>query len=393
MLSQLRKMNRSEWVFAGFLCLFLLLFVVVEINNKRFETNDLKVYYEATKDFAAGNNPYLHPYGLGSGYFKYTPFTLYLFIPQTGISYFYVQLIHVSFVLLSLIIVMISMRRIVSDFSSLQFKSSWLYLVLAVFVIHITRELHLGNVNILLLLLFLLGVFSYLNKNDLTTAIWWSLMLVLKPILLPIFIPLIFLKKWRIILFSMLFGILFVLITILHHGWNFAFELWSSWLEALSKHGGQLVTMNSMGKMGEEYFGIEPRWVLPVFTIVVLVGLMLIDFLRNASSNKQLLTWHFVFLAIVPNVFVTDTEHFLFSIPLVFLLLNELRETKKWFYWLVFGLGMLFFSFNSTDLLGKDLARIVFDSGCLGIGNLLFISLYLYLHFQSTKKSAAIVNS
>jgi hypothetical protein len=265
--------------------------------------------------------------------------------------------------------------------------------VLAVFVIHITRELHLGNVNVLLLLLFLLGVSSYLNKNDVSTAIWWSLMLVLKPILLPIFIPLVFLKKWRIILFSLLFGILFVLITILHHGWNFAYEMWSSWLVALSKHGGQLVTMNSMGKMGEEYFGIEPRWVLPVFTIVVLVGLMLIDFLRNAPSNKQQLTWFFVFLAIVPNVFVTDTEHFLFSIPLVFLLLNELKEAKKWFCWLVFGIGMLFFSFNSTDLLGKELARIVFDSGCLGIGNLLFISLYLYLHFQSTKKSAAIIDS
>lgn len=159
----------------------------------------------------------------------------------------------------------------------------------------------------------------------------------------------------------------------------------TSWLAALSKHSGDLVTMNSMGKMGEEYFGISPRWLLPVFTIVVLVGLMLFDFLRNVFSKKQLLTWLFVFLAIVPNVFVTDTEHFLYSISLVFLLLNELREARKWFYWLFSGLGMLFFSFNSTDLLGKELARIVIDSGCLGIGNLLFISLYLYLHFQNTK--------
>lgn len=386
-------MKRSEWVFTGFLCLFLLLFVVVEINNKRFETNDLKVYYGATTDFVNGNNPYLHPYGLGSGLYKYTPFTLYLFLPQAGMTYFSVQLIHVSLVLLSLIVVMISMRRMVSAFSSLRFKSSWLYLVLVVFVIHITRELHLGNVNVLLLLLFLLGVSSYLNKNDVSTAIWWSLMLVLKPILLPIFIPLIFLKKWRIILFSTLFGISFVVITFFLHGWNYAFELWTSWLNALSNHDGHVVSMNSLGKIGEVYFGIASRWVLPVFTIVVLVGLMLIDFLRNARTNKQLLTWFFVFLAIVPNVFVTDTEHFLFSIPLVFLLLNELKEAKKWFYWLVFGIGMLFFSFNSTDLLGKELARIVFDSGCLGIGNLLFISLYLYLHFQSTKKSAAIIDS
>lgn len=393
MKSLLRNMNRSEWVFAGFLFLFLLLFVVVEINNKRFETNDLKVYYGAIHDFVQGNNPYLHPYGLGSGFYKYTPFTLYLFLPQTGISYYSVQLIHVSFVLLSLIVVMILMRRLVMTFSSLPFKSSWLYFVLAVFVIHITRELHLGNVNVLLLLLFLLGVYSYMNKNEVTTAIWWSLMLVLKPILLPVFLPVVFLKKWRIIMLSMLLGFLFVFITILHHGWSYSIELWTNWINALSKHGGELVTMNSMGKMGEEYFGISPRWVLPVFTILLLIVLMLFDFLRNASSNKQLLTWFFVFLAIVPNVFVTDTEHFLFSIPLVFLLLNELREARKWFYWLVFGLGMLFFSFNSTDLLGKELARIVFDCGCLGIGNLLFISLYLYLHFQSTKKSAAIVNS
>jgi hypothetical protein len=309
---------------------------------------------------------------------------LYLFLPQILLSYFTVQLIHVSLVLLSLIVAMLLMKKTVSNFSNFAFKSSWLYLVLAVFVIHITRELHLGNVNILLLLMFLLGVFYYENKNDLVTAFWWSLMLVLKPILLPVFIPIIFFRKWRVLLFSSLFGVLFVLVTIIHHGWRYALELWTSWLGALSMHGEQFANMNSLGKMGEEYLGIETRWLLPFLALIILVGFMMFDFKRNGFSDKQFLSWLFVFLAIVPNVFVTDTEHFLFSIPFVFLLINEMKEMRKWIYWLFFGLGMLLFSFNSTDLLGRELSDLVFNYGLLGFGNLVFLLVFMSIKFQQS---------
>jgi len=37
------------------------------------------------------------------------------------------------------------------------------------------------------------------------------------------------------------------------------------------------------------------------------------------------------------------------------------------------------FSFNSSDLLGSDLTDIVFNYGFLGMGNLVFISLFLWL--------------
>jgi hypothetical protein len=44
--------------------------IFVEISNGKFWTNDLIVYYGATRDYLKGGSPYIHPYGLGSGFFS-----------------------------------------------------------------------------------------------------------------------------------------------------------------------------------------------------------------------------------------------------------------------------------------------------------------------------------
>ncbi|MFN5030681.1 MAG: hypothetical protein ACK5FX_00555, partial [Flavobacteriia bacterium] len=83
-------------IFGIFLLLFTALMVVVEIKNGRFWTNDLKVYYDATSDYFRGNNPYLKPYGLSSGFFKYPPPTLYFFWIYSKLNFFTVQIIHIA---------------------------------------------------------------------------------------------------------------------------------------------------------------------------------------------------------------------------------------------------------------------------------------------------------
>ena len=85
-----------------FVIAFITLFTFVEFNNGKLWTNDFKVYYLATIDFFKGNDPYLHKYGLDTGYFKYPPFTLYLFKPFTLFSYGISQFIHLILLTLSL---------------------------------------------------------------------------------------------------------------------------------------------------------------------------------------------------------------------------------------------------------------------------------------------------
>ena len=92
-----------------------------------------------------------------------------------------------------------------------------------------------------------------------------------------------------------------------------------------------------------------------------------------------------VFVAFIPNFFVTDTQHFLLSVPLLLFLLHELILRKSVIAWIVFVLAFGLFSLNSNDLLGSRLSDFMYTKGMLGLGNLLFIGLYIVVIITSNK--------
>lgn len=380
--------SRQEWIFILFLLLFCTLFVLVERNNHKLYTNDFRVYFDATHDFFAGNNPYRHAYGLETGFFKYAPFTLYLFAPQLVVSYGVGQVVHLSLLAFSLIFSLLALRRLIHPSllpKVVPIPAGWLYLAFACAAIHLTRELHMGNVNLLLLFFFVVGLRSLLKGNDLSLAAWWSLMLVLKPIMILVLLPLLVYRKWRSVVYMGCFGLLFLVAPILHVGWTGTVQLWYDWLKAIGAHGEYLTSFNAIGTMAQTHWGIHSFWIVPFIVLGLLSAGMVGERLRFGNSAESLVAWIVVFAAFIPNFFVTDTEHFLLSLPLIFFLISELLKHKKWYYWMGFVVGMLLFAFNSNDLLGSKLSDFVYDNGFLGIGNLLFVMTFLLLRFRSLK--------
>lgn len=377
--------TRPEWIFVAFLLAFCALFVFVELNNGRLWTSDFRVYYDATRDFFAGNNPYSHNYGLDTGHFKYAPFTLYLFAPQTLVSYEIGQCIHLSLLAFSLMYSTINMKHLLERypiFSNERIPTGMLYLLFACVAIHITRELHLGNINLVLLLLFNLGLNAALKKKEPELSVWWSLMIVLKPIMILVIIPLLINKRWKPIFYMAVFGVLFVLFPAFHVGFQGNITLWKNWFEAISEHGEYLTNFNAIGTLIRIHTGFTAGWIVSLICLLGLIALLVKDSLRlRKSQTETIIVWSAVFSAFIPNFFVTDTEHFLLSAPLIWLLLAELRSKGRWYHWIGFALGMLLFSFNSTDLLG-NFSHYIYDNGFLGIGNLLFIGTFLVVRCQ-----------
>lgn len=372
----------GEWGFTLFLVAFCVLFTVVESINGRLWTNDLRVYYEATNDFFAGNNPYKHAYGLATGFFKYPPSTLYLFSPQSWMSFGTAQLIHIIMLSGSLIVSMSLIRNWVNQsqlFGKKSLSVGFSYLLFATVAIHLTRELHMGNVNLLLLLLFCLGIQAFLTKKMLAFAIFWSLMLMLKPILILVVIPLIIYNQWKVVFMMAGIGLLLALLPIIQVGWNGNIQLWQDWFSAVAAHGDYLTSFNSIGSLVNQFTGYSSDWLFSFLFLAFLVTLMVRERLKRNTTVANIVAWASVLSAAVPNFFVTDTEHFLLSMPLIYMLILQLSQTKKWVWWSVFALGMLLFSFNSSDLLGPDITDIVFNYGFLGMGNLVFIGLFLGL--------------
>ena len=78
------KKHPFVWMMV-FLCLF---FYILQNVNDRFWMNDLVVAYTAAQQLLSGQQIYGKAFGLGSGFYKYSPFTLFLFIPFAFLPFF-----------------------------------------------------------------------------------------------------------------------------------------------------------------------------------------------------------------------------------------------------------------------------------------------------------------
>lgn len=377
-----RSFTKGEIGFTVFLLLFCFLFVFVELMNNKLWTNDFRVYYGAVQDFFSGKNPYVDNYGLDSGYFKYPPFTLYLFGVLKLLPFWVGQFMHLFILASSLLISMFVLREMTFQIvePSVGKRRIWLlYVGFLCVAIHLTREFHMGNINLILLVLFVLGLSRIQSESIWWTAICWSLMTILKPIMILAFVPLIFYKKWKLILYLGGFGLAYFLFPILHLGWSENLKLWSDWFQSIAAHGTYIVSENSLKYLANFYMGTQSEWIPSLIVLLMLVGILIFQRLQKIENPLDLIQWTVVFTAFTPNFFVTDTEHFLLSLPLIVFLLMELVKRKSALAWGIFSLAFIPFSLNSNDLWGRKISDYFDQLGALGIGNLLFIGLFLTL--------------
>lgn len=361
--------------------------VSVEIHNGKFWTNDLFVYYSATKDYFSGNNPYVQNYGLDTGYFKYAPTTLYFFYPTIWLNYFTVQIIHTVLLTISLVS-SISILHFLFIYKKGEKKRYWLlYLGFLLIVNHVVRGFHMGNVNLILMFFFCVGLFSLKKGRAYQSAIFWSLMIILKPIVILAFIPLLFFKQVKVIIYMAIGGLFYFLLPIIFSGIDGLLSIWSNWLGAISAHGEYIVSENSLRYLLEYYTGIKSNWGASFFFLGCLFIYMFWTIKKGIKIGVD--EWLVVFLAFCPNFFVTDTQHFLLSLPLLFVLIKNFIEANHWTYWGLFVCAVLFFSFNMNDLIGRNMSDSLDAMGTLGIANLVFILLLFIVKNSNQKKCYA----
>lgn len=357
-----------------FILCFGALMVIVESKNGRFWTNDWLVYVEATKDFFTGKTPYNKAYGLSSGFFKYPPFTLYLFKLTSFISFFSSQLIHVAIQLISLLISFMCIRRI--QLIPAGFRNiGWLYLMFVLVAIQVVRELHMGNINLEILALFLLGLQWYERKSW-GTAISWSLLILFKPILVIAVIPLLFFKEWGIIVRMIIVGLVAVLVSFIGQSIESSIDLWSGWIDAILFHGEYIINQTSFAYLTKVYFNITSEWWPSLLVLSIVLGTV---YYFNKAFLEKPINSYLLFLALVPNLFKIDTQAFMFSLPLIMHLIILLNKRKSIFLNCVSIILLAGFALNSTDLWGKTLMNHLNYWGMLGIANIGLIAMYIFM--------------
>ncbi len=358
--------------------LVLALAMVLEMVNGRFWLNDLRVYVMAADALRHGDLVYGLPFGLDTGFYKYAPGLLYFFIPYTFIPFTAACVLHFVLISAALVSVFLRMERLLMRHlyqvhpPKIKRRAFLGFLCVAV---HLVRELHLGNVNVLLLWCVVVALEAMLEERDITAGLLLGLTFFVKPYLLLCVVPMVVLRRTAVLGWALVAVIIGLALPMLIEGPATGWSLNGSWVAAMRAHGDYLTSTNTLRSLLSTLVGrdLPARWdLLFIATAGVLVAA--VTWLNGRKDRSQALILGLsVALACVPLLVVTDVQHFLLALPLILWVLAQLFRWRSPLRAVVFTLAMLAYGTDSTDLWGSDLAARFEQVGLVGWGTLLLL--------------------
>lgn len=375
----------------GLLCLA---YGALNLFNGRFTLYDLQVYYDAAGRLIDGASPYHTAFGLSSGFYKYSPSAAIFFIPLHVLGWMGARV--VFFILIAGTLAAFFPRMVVciNRATGLTNNSIMLQTTLVALMLggHLSRELLLGNVNWLLMLVLLFAFFT-LEKRAGLSGVLLGFALAFKPhfaVLLPWYIVR---KRYVELATAML--TLFVLFFLPAAGWGWAgnLDLLIEWFETMRMHNTGLAgSPNTLYGVPARLFGWEGQW--PVVLTLALVAVMILAYvLRNfwleATQSRlpasNMLMEFALIMALIPNLVHTDTEHFMWTFPLLVVVFGRLLDSSlaapvRAALALVCILCALPYTLASPDLWGATRSQWLEQSGVLGWSNVVLVVMAIVLY-------------
>ena len=399
--SMLENYKKNKVFYWFTLCLFAVI-ILLEIKNGRFEMSDFKVYYLAGKAFLAGNPIYGVNFGLTSGYYKYSPVFILLFSPYLLFGYKTACIIHGFMLSFATIISIVSLKNILQKtILHQEIKHKYLNIfVILIIVNHLFREIHLGNVNMFIVMLLCLGIQKTLEEKFILSGLFIALAIFIKPYLVVLAIPLFFHKKLKSIWSLGSWSGLLLIVPIVFLGLDKFIQINKQWIHEIFQHGAYLYSNHTFTSLIRKYVTLRVNdhshlyfliAVLFSYTIIYFISLKKYSAFTEKNNNKTLVFSFFILFALLPNILITDTEHFLYSTPIILFTIYYLYANNNVKYTIVFITFSILYGINSTDLLGRTLSGKFEEYGILGIANLGLIITFLLI--QRNQKKVDLVST
>jgi len=382
-----------------FVILILLADFVVENINHKFQQNDFKVYYEAAKALTGGQPVYGVAFSLGSGYFKYSPFTAMLFYPLTLLPYYVAGIIEFIFTSVAIILTSITIANLLSTYvfkRESKYPNLILFLSFLCIITHMVRELELGNVNVLILFLLCLSLRFILQKKMAWAGLFIAIVIITKPFFVLVLIPLLMRRYFKTLFTTAISLVLFLILPALFLGIEKDLSLHREWLNAMLIHANAFPSPNTIDAVIRNNINspltASLQYIIMLFLLVPYVLFVRAN-IKNGVKNKDensagfVMEW-FTLLAIIPSIFKTDTEHFLMTLPVILFILIHLFSHRNTTLTVTFILLIILYAGNSSDLLGKELSIKVYNLGILGISNVLLTGMGLYIFIGNILKES-----
>lgn len=391
--------NLIIWIIS-IICAVILFF---ETINHRLSLNDFRVYYEATNALLSGDQVYGIAFGLDTGMFKYSPFVLFLFIPFALIPFTVSGILYFIFIVAALILSFRLCRKILLPYlfeTPIKYDALVSILVLVFISNHLYRELHLGNTNILLLLLILISLKLILKDKDFISGIVFGMAILLKPFLLLLGIVLVLHKKWKVIAGASAMMLIQGIIIVAALGFSESYALHAEWIKTMITHAGEYGSNNNIAYLLHSLFQTEisasNNLIIIIVSALLLSGFIIYNLLQNSGnpnskvvSQKNLIVEWLVVFAALPSIVNTDTQHFMYSLPLIMLMLFYVIHNRDYYLGALMFIILLLYGTNSNDLVGDTLGNFYDRIGAVGISNILLIFTVAYISIKENHKNSS----
>ena len=367
-------------------------YFVLEKLNGRDQMADFRVYHDAASAWTKGEPMYGQAFGVSSGYYKYSPIAAAPFILFTLARYPVTSALYYIFIAFAFLFFTATLLHNQEKLFGLDGYRAWFLVLFSLFVAdHMERELHLGNVNLFLLCLGIISFLLLVDGKKWSYGLVFGIMLLYKPHFVVLLPWLVWRKEWKAIGASALVVVSGLLVPSVFIGWKSNAHLLGEWVRAIQSHNVRLQdSPNTVYGILESFVfrplghGLGSGLIFVV--LAVICALVLFWLLRTEKHaelrNQRLYIEYFVLIALIPNLAHTDTEHFMWSFPIIAFLLGTLLNIpfqRKWIYIFLTALAFIPYCLNSPDIVGRKLTALFDEGGLLGISNLLLIGLALTL--------------
>lgn len=385
----LKNIYQNNKLFIIISSLIFIILLIVSLINGRFAASDFEVYYYAAKSFMNGKQIYGIAFG-GSevGFYKYSPFTLLLYIPAGLLPFKFAAII--NYILISaasILVILLSSYLVMANFFNQKehIGNTLLFITFFLSLTFINRDLMLGNTNILLLLMICLALLAIQKSRPYLAGLLFAVSILMKPYLLIIVLPLLTHRKYKALSSTAVFTILFIFLPFLFSGWHSGIQSYKEWIAALLDHNNYIISPFTFDSLLKKYLFSSTTFDF-TFYMIILVGMAYIiislfyntkrkETLSGSRSGQFFLLETFTLLALIPNLVNTDTQQLLYTIPLIAFLIQYLLTKRNPFLIIPYLVLFFFFSIDQPVLLGRSVSESIYHYGVAGIANLLIICL------------------
>lgn len=373
-------------IFSG---LVLLLILVLENINVRFWLSDFKVYYGAAEAFVKGDRVYGTVFGEDTGLYKYSPFLLFLFAPATLLPFQQAAVTHYLICSVFLVALFPLTYRLVTHVTGTRGKhpSLQMSIVFVVILNHVFRELHLGNVNIIMDYLLVLAAWMIVKGQEGRAGWIFALCVFFKPYFLLLSLALLLGGKIRSLLHAAMAALTFLLCCVIFMGWSDAVWMHSEWIQSMRNHSEFLDSFNNISAIVRIFFHVQWPLVLPVLLLSgILLFLWRLRVSKAVSTDMVFILSWMVLLALIPLLVITDTNHFVLSAPLILLVLLLAWHSGNISLMVFVTVAFLMYGANSPEIFGSHLSDEIEHHGVLGISNLMVILAAFWSVFNYSRR-------